>query len=66
MPYKNCYIKFCYLIHPNGMIDTAFICTRATFLGIPYGYSSSFFSDDLIVHRNILAYITKQQHILFI
>jgi hypothetical protein len=55
------------------MVDTAFVCARNTFLGIPYGYTSYFFSDDsdyvsdnTVVHRNTFAYITKQQHKLFI
>lgn len=66
MPYKNCYVKFCYLIHSNGMVDSAFVCTRTTFLGVSYGYTSYFFSDNTLIHRNTLAYIINQQHKLFI
>jgi hypothetical protein len=66
MSYQNVYITYCYLIHPNGMVDSIYMSSKNVFVGVPFNSNSSFFIDDLQIHRNILTYLTKQQSKLFI
>ena len=53
------------MIHPNGMVDSVYASTNNIFVGIPYNTVSCYFNDDMFIHRNILAYLTKQQNKLF-
>jgi hypothetical protein len=66
MLYQNIYINFCYFVHPNGMVDYAYIGSKHIFIGIPFNANYSFFIDNMYIHRNILTYITKQQSKLFV
>jgi len=66
MSYKNVYVNFCYLIHPNGAVDYTFVSAANKFLGIPFNYNLFFLSDTSIVHRNLLTQLTNQQSKLFI
>jgi hypothetical protein len=66
MLYQNIYINFCYLIHPNGMVDFVYTASKNKFIGIPFNANTSFFIDNMYLHRNILTYLTKQQSKLFI
>jgi hypothetical protein len=61
-----CYLRFCHLIYPDGMMDFAFISTNSDFVGIPFSYLASFFAETVVMHRNILLYVTEQQTNLFI
>lgn len=66
MKYKNVYINFCYLVHPNGLTDYAYVSTFNSFVGVPFNSTLFFFNDNLNIHRNLLTFVTKQQNKLFI
>lgn len=66
MLYKNIYLNFCYLIHPNGMVDYVYASAKHTYIGVPFNETSNFFIDHSLLHRNRILHLTKQQMKLFI
>lgn len=66
MLYLHSFYNYCYLVHPNGMLDSVYMNTNSYFVGVPFNYTMNFFIDNLNIHRNALSYITIKQSQLFL